>query len=67
MIAKPSFMGAVGRDALWLPWRNLADCGKRCNNFVGDDARHRPVDGLCPIIYPCIWQMPVGVHRKCLL
>ena len=34
----PANKCAVGRDALILPRRNLADCNKRCKPFVGDDA-----------------------------
>ena len=42
----------VGRDALILPRRNLADCNKRCKPFVGDDACIVPHVGPCLIPPP---------------
>ena len=50
--------GAVGRDALWLPWRNLADCGKRCKRFVGDDACIVPQTGLAQSFAPTYGKQP---------
>ena len=49
---------AVGRDALILPRRNLADCNKRCKPFVGDDACIVPRIGPCLIV--CI---PTFLYR----
>ena len=43
----PSNKCAVGRDALILPRRNLADCNKRCKPFVGDDAWAIPHNSKC--------------------
>ena len=43
----PANKCAVGRDALILPRRNLADCNKRCKPFVGDDAWAIPHNSKC--------------------
>ena len=42
----------VGRDAPIPPRRNLAIYNKRCKNFVGDDARHRPARRALPYLPP---------------
>ena len=44
----PANKCAVGRDALILLRRNLADCNKRCKPFVGNDACIVPHTELQP-------------------
>ncbi len=62
----PANKCAVGRDALILPRRNLADCNKRCKPFVGDDACIVPHVGPCliPPISNSVARLNFHHHKK---